>query len=190
MKWLILSLISIILLSGCATQNVESSSETPVETKPAETIRQPTESPATPSEITQPSQTTQPITSYKGQVIAGDVTKYIRFNLDDYQKTLSEGKVIYFYFYANWCPICREERPKILEAFSEMNYPNAVGFEVHFNDNEVTEDDKRLAREFGISYQHTTVIHVVGVDKTGKESFRSFSPISKQTIKDRIMSLL
>ena len=185
MKWLILSLISIVLLSGCTTQNIESSSQIPygIETTPTETTQaQPTETTPSTSEITQP--------SYKGQVIAGQATKYIRFNWDDYQKALSEGKVIYFYFYATWCPICREERPKILEAFNEMNYPNVVGFEVHFNDNEVTEDDKRLAREFGISYQHTTVIHVVGIDKTGKEAFRSFSPISKQTIKDKIASLL
>lgn len=186
MNWLILSLISIVLLSGCATQSIESSSQTPsgIETTPTETTQQTEITPPT-SEITQPSQT-----SYKGQVIDGDVTKYIRFNWDDYQKTLSEGKVIYFYFYANWCPICREERPKILDAFSEMSYPDVIGFEVHFNDNEVTEDDKRIAREFGISYQHTTVIHVVGVDKTGKEAFRSFSPVSKQTIKDKIASLV
>ena len=181
MKWLILSLISIVFLSGCTTQNLESSPS--AETTP---IQPPTQQESSPPQQTETVQTPTVATSYKGQVIAGDVTRYIRFNWDDYQKALSEEKAIYFYFYANWCPICREERPKILEAFNEMSYPNAIGFEVHFNDNEVTSDDESLSREFGISYQHTTVIHVVGVDKTGKEAFRSFSAISKQTIKDRI----
>lgn len=188
MRWLILSLIATILLVGCTAQNISPPSEgiKSTETTQQQTQPQPTET----------STETHPVTNeviqsdYTGEVIAGATTKYIRYNKAGYDKALSEGKVIYFYFYANWCPICREERPKILEAFNEMSYPDVIGFEVHFNDNEVTEDDKKIAREFGISYQHTTVIHVVGVDKTGKEAFRSFSPVSKQTIKDKIASLV
>ncbi len=182
-----LLLISTVFLSGCTEQSIGTAGppesqqiQSPsVELPPAEQIS--TGLPSTP---------TQETTPYSGQVIAGDVTKYIRFNWDDYQKTLSEGKVIYFYFYANWCPICRAERPKILDAFNELNEPSAVGFEVHFNDNEVTPDDEKIAKQLGISYQHTSVIHVVGIDKTGKEAFRSLSPVSKQTIKDKIGDLV
>lgn len=179
MRWIILVLIT--FLAGCTAQDTETN---------VEHMQMQPSSQQEPMQVESSAGTSQISATYKGQVIAGDVTKYIRFNWDDYQKALSEGKVIYFYFYANWCPICREERPKILEAFNEMNYPDVIGFEVHFNDNEVTDDDKKLAREFGISYQHTTVIHVVGVDKTGKEAFRSLSPISKETIKEKIASLV
>lgn len=181
MKWLVLSLIATILLAGCTAQNISA----PSEGIKSETTQQQTE--PHPTETSTPTEVTQKV--YIGEVISGTTTKYIRYNKADHQKALAEGKVIYFYFYANWCPICREERPKILEVFNEMNYPNVVGFEVHFNDNEVTKDDEDVARELGISYQHTTIIHVVGIDKTGKEAFRSLSPVYKETIKEKIASL-
>lgn len=186
MKWLMLLLISTVFLAGCTvqtTQDIPTGQVTPSQGQ----VVPPSTGEQLPSQIEEMQIET---TSYKGQVIAGDVTKYIRFNQDDYEKALSEGKVIYFYFYANWCPICRQERPKILEAFNELNYPNVVGFEVHFNDDEVTPDDEKIAKQLGISYQHTSVIHVVGIDKTGKEAFRSLSPISKQVIKDKIGGLV
>lgn len=176
---LLFPILVAVILSGCVSQQSDTGTQVPsnVATEPS-----------TASEPTAPSAITE--SSYQGKVIAGTTTKYIRFNKADHQKSLADGKVIYFYFYANWCPICAKERPSILEAFDEMNYPNAIGFEVHFTDNEVTPDDEEISRQFGISYQHTTVIHVVGIDKTGKEAFRSLSPISKEEIKEKIASLL
>ncbi len=181
MRWVILSLIATILLSGCTAQNISAPSEAIKSTETTQQTETSTKT-STSTEVTQ--------TDYIGEVIAGTTTKYIRYNKADYDKALTEGKVIYLYFYANWCPICREERPKILATFNEMNYPNAIGFEAHFNDNEVTKDDEELARQLGVSYQHTSVIHVVGIDKTGKEAFRSLSSVSKETIKDRIGELV
>ena len=186
MKQLPILLVSIaVILSGCVgqqtTEDIQASTETTI-LKPVTTTQ--------PKEIQQEPVEPTSGASYTGKVIAGTTTKYIRFNRLDYQKALNEGKVIYFYFYANWCPICAQERPKILEAFNELNYLNVIGFEVHFNDNEVTKDDEEISRQFGISYQHTTIIHVVGIDKTGKEAFRSLSPISKETIKEKIASLV
>lgn len=170
---LVVSVLAAVILSGCVGQQ-----------SPLKEVQQPAQQ--TVQTTTLP--TTE--TGYSGKIIAGTTTKYIRFSQAHYDKALSEGKVIYFYFYANWCPICAKERPNVLAAFNEMNYPNVVGFEVHFNDNEVTKDDENIARQFGISYQHTTIIHVVGVDKTGKESFRSLQPISKEEIKQRIAGLV
>jgi len=181
----VLSILIAVFLSGCVSQQT-------AEVQPAKQ----TDPSSTPTEVTQTPITEKTVkpqpkeTSYAGKVIAGTTTKYIRFNKADYQEALNEGKIIYFYFYANWCPICAKERPFILEAFDELNYPNAIGFEAHFNDNEVTPDDEDISRQLGISYQHTTVIHVVGIDKTGKEAFRSLSPISKETIKEKIASLV
>ena len=176
MKHLLLLVLSIVILSGCVSQQA---ADTGIQEAPKQA--------GEPQQETSPTVTES---SYQGKVISGTTTKYIRYSKADHQKALADGKVIYFYFYANWCPICTKERPSILEAFDEMNYPNAIGFEVHFNDDEVTADDEEISRQFGISYHHTTVIHVVGIDKTGKEAFRSLSPISKEGIKEKIASLL
>jgi hypothetical protein len=90
--------------------------------------------------------------------------------------------VIFLYFYASWCPICNEERPTIFSAFDGLDDPETVGFEVHFNDDQTNSEDEQLARQFGITYQHTTVI--IGSD--GSESFRSLTPIEEGTILSEI----
>ena len=172
MKHLLLLVLSTVILSGCVSQQA-------VDTGIQEAPKQASE----PQQETSPTVAESP---YKDKVISGTTTKYIRYTNADYQKALGDGKVIYFYFYASWCPICAKERPSILEAFDEMDHPNAIGFEVHFNDDEVVPDDEEISRKFGISYQHTTII----LDKNGKEAFRSLSPISKETIKEKIADLL
>ncbi|MBI1971845.1 MAG: redoxin domain-containing protein [Candidatus Aenigmarchaeota archaeon] len=107
---------------------------------------------------------------------------YLRFDKAHYEQSLSENKVVHLYFYANWCPICAAERPKIFEAYGKLNYEDVVGYEVHYNDNEVTDDDVYVTKLFQIPYQHTTVI----LDRSGKIAFKSFSPIGTGKLVEEI----
>ena len=95
--------------------------------------------------------------SYSGKVLAGTTSKYLEFSKADYDNALSENKKILLYFYASWCPICKKEQPETFAAFNELNDSNIVGFRVSYNDNEDA-DEKALAKQFGIAYQHTKVI--------------------------------
>ena len=95
--------------------------------------------------------------SYSGKVLAGTASKYLEFSKVDYENALSENKKILLYFYASWCPICKKEQPETFAAFDELNDSNIVGFRVSYNDNEDA-DEKALAKQFGIAYQHTKVI--------------------------------
>ena len=95
--------------------------------------------------------------SYSGKVLAGTTSKYLEFNKADYDKALKENKKILLYFYASWCPICKKEQPEIFAAFNELDDPNLIGFRVGYNDNEGA-DEKALAKQFGVAYQHTKVI--------------------------------
>lgn len=126
------------------------------------------------------------VSGYKGELMAGSKTPYIRYNKADFEKAKSEGKIIYLYFYATWCPICVLERPNIFKAFEEVNYDNVVGFEVHFNDGKTTKEDEDLAKELGVAYQHTTIIF----NKEGNEAYRSLSRINKDKIKEEIAKLV
>lgn len=126
------------------------------------------------------------VDGYNGEVIAGSTTPYIRYSKEDFDKARSENKIIYLYFYATWCPICKSERPSIFAAFDEMNYDNVVGFEVHFNDDKTNQEDEDIARELGIAYQHTSIIF----DKNGNEEYRSLSKISKDELKEEIIKLI
>lgn len=119
---------------------------------------------------------------YTGEKLAGTTTPYVRYNEADFNKAKEQGKVVYLYFYANWCPICIVDRPKIVEAFNELEVENTVGFEVHYNDDKTTDADRAIARKLGVSYQHTTII----LDSNGEVADRSLSPLTKEEIQKKI----
>src|SRR3989338_415986 len=96
--------------------------------------------------------------SYTGKVLAGATSKYLEFNKGDYDKALGENKKILLYFYANWCPICKREQVDTFAAFNELNDPSIVGFRVNYKDSDDDADERALAQQFGVAYQHTKVI--------------------------------
>ncbi len=95
--------------------------------------------------------------SFSGEVLAGSSAPLLVFNQSDYEKALASDKLIVLYFYANWCPICRAEFPLMESAFNDLNTDKVVGFRVNYNDNETSENEENLARQFGVAYQHTKV---------------------------------
>lgn len=95
---------------------------------------------------------------YQGEVLAGDKAVLLNFSKSDYENALNSEKVILLYFYANWCPICRAEVPKMYQAFSALTSDKVVGFRVNYNDSDTDQDEINLAREHGVAYQHTKVI--------------------------------
>src|SRR3989344_2110940 len=96
------------------------------------------------------------IMKYSGSVIAGSKSLLLDFNKSDYETALKTNKLIVLYFYANWCPICKAEVANSLyPAFNELTTDKVVGFRVNYNDNQTDNDEKNLAREFGVAYQHT-----------------------------------
>src|SRR3989344_2316474 len=104
------------------------------------------------------SQASRKIEGYQGNLLAGDVSPFLEFNKADYEKAKQENKIILLDFYVNWCPICRAEEPAVYVGFGELNDPNVVGFRVNFNDSDTDSDEKALASEFNIPYQHTKVV--------------------------------
>lgn len=98
------------------------------------------------------------IEGYSGALLAGKTSPYLEFNKADYEKALSQNKIIFLDFYANWCPICRVEAPELQAGFNDLSTDSVVGFRVNFNDSDTSEEEKALAKEFGVTYQHTKVI--------------------------------
>jgi thiol-disulfide isomerase/thioredoxin len=107
---------------------------------------------------------------YQGEIFAGGDggPVLLDFKKADYDKAISEGKLITLFFYASWCPTCKIEFPKMVEAFNEVvassdgAIQNVVGFRVNYNDPQTDNDEKALAREFGVAYQHTKVFVKAG----------------------------
>jgi len=97
------------------------------------------------------------IEGYTGTLLAGDSSPLLAFEKTDYDQALKADKLVILYFYANWCPICRAEFPKMEEVFDELTGDDVIGFRINYNDDETEESEKDLAREFGVAYQHTKV---------------------------------
>ena len=94
----------------------------------------------------------------EGGTVAGAKPTYEPFTQEKYDAAKAAGKTIFLEFYANWCPICRDQKPEIESAFNELADSRIAGFQVNYNDSETDDNERNLARKFGISYQHTHVI--------------------------------
>lgn len=95
---------------------------------------------------------------YQGAALAGKAAPLLDFAKADYDMVLGSDKLIVLYFYANWCPICKAETESALyPIFNQLSSDQVVGFRVNYNDNQTDNDEKDLAREFGVAYQHTKV---------------------------------
>ena len=94
---------------------------------------------------------------YSGTVLAGKSAPLLDFTKVDYNSALNSDKLLVLYFYANWCPTCKAEFPVMQGAFNELTTSEVIGFRVNYNDDQTDTDEKNLAREFGVAYQHTKV---------------------------------
>lgn len=94
---------------------------------------------------------------YSGEVLAGISAPLLDFKKGDYDAAMKTDKTVVLFFYADWCPICRAEFPLMQEVFNGLTTEDVVGFRVNYNDDNTDSDEKDLAREFGVAYQHTKV---------------------------------
>ncbi len=95
---------------------------------------------------------------YTGTVLAGKSAPLLDYNKADYDAAIASDKLVVLYFYANWCPICKEEVANaLIPAFNELKTDKVVGIRVNYKDSDTDKDEENLARQLGIPYQHTKV---------------------------------
>lgn len=68
------------------------------------------------------------------------------------------------FFFANWCPTCIPADKNFEENISKI--PDDVTLiRVNYNDSDTDQEEKDLAKRYGVTYQHT----YVQIDKNGNE---------------------
>ena len=144
----ILAILTVLLVACQKAPEVMEKKETPAQPAPAT------------STITAPS---GEMPKFQGKLLAGTATPYYEFNKADYELALKTKHYVVLYFYANWCPICKAEQPNTFAAFDELQRADMVGFRVNYRDSETDADEEDLAKQFGVSYQHTKVVLKDGV---------------------------
>lgn len=102
---------------------------------------------------------------------------YLSYTQEQLKAAKADQRPILLYFYASWCPICRAEEPGLKTTVEDSSL-SVAGFRVNYNDPETDADEKSLAQEYGVTYQHTTII----LDRSGKESSRFTGPVDAATL--------
>lgn len=147
---LLFAIVAIVLIAGCAAPAGYNQNQT-------QAIEYSTSQEEAAQELAANSTQRSPQQPYSGTVLAGSSAPVIDFNAADYSVALQSDKLVVLYFYANWCPICRAEVPQMYAAFNELTTDKAIGFRVNFNDDQTDNNERNLARQFGVPYQHTKV---------------------------------
>ncbi len=112
-------------------------------------------------------------------------SRYEAFTKAAYDSAKAEGKTILLEFYANWCPICAEQRPELESGFSILNNPKVAGFQVNYRDSQADTYETMLARQFGVTYQHT---HVV-IDGSEKVLLKSNGAWTRDDVVEKLGTL-
>lgn len=99
----------------------------------------------------------QTMMKYSGTTLAGKSAPLLDFTKADYDHAVKSDKLVVLYFYANWCPICKAEFPIMQQVFNKLDTDKVIGFRVNYNDDQTDADEKSLAKQFGVAYQHTKV---------------------------------
>ncbi|PIS05262.1 MAG: hypothetical protein COT81_02060 [Candidatus Buchananbacteria bacterium CG10_big_fil_rev_8_21_14_0_10_42_9] len=137
--------------------------------------------------IVSPNNTTpDPAVDYN-QTVPVTSVNYQRYNEADYQAALTSGQPVLLYFTASWCPTCRRQNPVVNELFgtdADVLSWGVQGFFVHYNDPETNSEDQALAKEFGVTYQHTFFV----INGSAQNKFIGHQTTSQ--LKSQISSIL
>ena len=89
-------------------------------------------------------------------------TGYISYSKTAFDNASSTRRVLFFY--ASWCPTCIAADTNISQNLDKI--PSDVTLiKVNYNDPETDQEEKDLAKKYGITYQHT----FVQIDSEGNE---------------------
>lgn len=89
-------------------------------------------------------------------------SRYVPYTKAAYDEALGKRRVLYFY--ATWCPSCKQANEDFTANPNKIP-EDVIVLRINYNDPDTDQEEKDLAKKYGITYQHT----FVQVDSAGKE---------------------
>src|SRR3989344_7884682 len=102
---------------------------------------------------------------------------------EDYDKALSEKRVLVLYFTSNWCQQCIDQENVNNLVFNELIKEGVVGLKIHILDSETTVETDAVAQKFDITKEQSFVI----LDKNGVVFFKHAGLLEEDQLKQKIM---
>lgn len=100
-------------------------------------------------------------TNQSGDVMIPKAGAYVEYSPAVFEQSKTTRRVLFFY--ASWCPECHEADANFKENLTQL--PKDVTLiRVNYNDPSTDDNEKVLARQYGITYQHS----FVQIDALGK----------------------
>ncbi|VVA43557.1 conserved exported hypothetical protein [Candidatus Roizmanbacteria bacterium] len=96
------------------------------------------------------------------KMIKASSSRYIVYSKEAYDQASSKRRVLYFY--ATWCPSCKIANEDFT-ANPDKIPEDVIVIRTNYNDPDTDQEEKDLAKKYGITYQHT----FVQIDAQGKE---------------------
>ena len=91
-----------------------------------------------------------------------EAERYIEYSKTAFERSSTNRRVLFFY--ASWCPTCRPADADFKTNLNKIPTDMTV-LRVNYNDPDTDQAEKDLAKQYGITYQHT----FVQIDSTGKQ---------------------
>lgn len=91
-----------------------------------------------------------------------NASRYVEYSKTALDKAATSRRVLYFY--ATWCPSCKKANEDFTANPNKIP-KDMIVIRTNYNDPDTDQEEKDLAKKYGITYQHT----FVQVDAQGKE---------------------
>lgn len=129
---------------------------------------------------------TIPPTTEENQITKVDTpSKYISYTKDEYDKALSENRVIILFFTSNWCTACINQDSINKTVFNDLNKEGVVGLNVHILDSETTTETDALSKKFDVTKENTFIF----LDKKGAVNLKYTGELTKEELEADIMKV-
>lgn len=131
------------------------------------------------SGVSPTSTTSAPPTTNNGDVKSDKLANnYFVFTKEAYETAKIYKQPIFLFFYSALCSTCVEQDRVVIETFNNLGKNNVIGFRINYDDDDTSQDEKDLAKEFGVKAEHTILV----LDKEAKQTEKFLGETAGETI--------